>query len=118
MTDAASADLTNLSAVLKKAGKNAPAAMDTWMEMVGTQIEQTMKTMAPVKTGRLRNSIRVTSAPGRVQVGPVDVDYDVYQEYGTSRMKAQPFARPAFTEVMTKALPHAAELGVKLIVAP
>lgn len=116
--DAATADLSALVQDFQKAGKNASAAMDTWMQTVGMKIEQEMKTRAPVRTGRLRNSIRSTSSPGRVQIGPVDVDYDVYQEYGTRRMKAQPYARPAFTAVMDEAVPNAADVGVKLIVAP
>ena len=116
--DAATADLSALSKDFAAAGRNASQKMDTWMQTVGLKIEQEMKSRAPVRTGRLRNSIRMTTAPGRVQIGPVDVLYDVYQEYGTRRMRAHPFARPAFTDVMNDAVPDATAIGVQLIVAP
>jgi HK97 gp10 family phage protein len=48
----------------------------------------------PVDTGRLKGSIRADSTEdyGRVFT---DVEYAIYVEYGTSKMKAQPFLRPS-----------------------
>jgi HK97 gp10 family phage protein len=54
---------------------------------------------APVDTGTLKNSIqavRVGAAHWRVVVG---ADYGVYVEYGTYRMAAQPYLRPAVQTV-------------------
>jgi phage protein, HK97 gp10 family len=58
------------------------------------------RALAPVKTGNLRRSIHIETtekSPTRVvaSVGP-HVDYAIYLEYGTRRMHARPFLRPAF----------------------
>lgn len=52
---------------------------------------------APVLTGALRSSIRtgVDDSTGYVIAGNEDVDYAAYQEFGTSKMSAQPYLRPA-----------------------
>lgn len=53
--------------------------------------------LAPVDTGNLRGSIQVrpaTPALTEASVGP-EAEYGVYVEYGTSRMSAQPYMRPA-----------------------
>ena len=57
------------------------------------------RTLAAVDTGAMRESIHiedaeVTESSAFVNVGP-EVDYAIYQEFGTSKMKAQPFMRPA-----------------------
>lgn len=55
--------------------------------------------LAPVDTGALRASIRVTpDQPAlrmTVQAGGGVVDYAAFVEYGTSRSPAQPFMTPA-----------------------
>jgi HK97 gp10 family phage protein len=62
-------------------------------------IESTAKELAPVDTGRLRSSIasKVKKiAEDEVQgfVG-TNVEYAPYVEWGTSKMEAQPYLRPA-----------------------
>lgn len=58
-----------------------------------------MRRMVPVLTGDLLGTIRTEhgTGVGRVHFGDVGagVDYHLYQEFGTSRMAAQPYARPA-----------------------
>lgn len=58
-----------------------------------------MRRMVPVLSGLLRSTIRVEhgSPVTRIWVGDTaaGVDYHLYQEFGTSRMAAQPFIRPA-----------------------
>lgn len=50
---------------------------------------------APVDTGRLRQSIGLQKrGEGHYRVG-TNVEYAPYVEYGTRRMAAQPFMRPA-----------------------
>lgn len=62
------------------------------------QLESRAKEMAPVRTGALRDSIHTEMDGDLVaQVGS-DLDYSVYQEYGTSRMPAHPFMTPAAEE--------------------
>lgn len=59
-------------------------------------IEAYAKMMAPVDVGTLRNSINTQNYPGSLTatVGP-SVNYAAFVEYGTSRMRPQPYMRPA-----------------------
>ncbi len=60
-------------------------------------VEGEAKSRCPVDTGRLKSSIHSwKSGDFEAQVGD-GVDYGVFVEYGTSRMGAQPFLRPALT---------------------
>jgi hypothetical protein len=58
-----------------------------------------MRRLVPVLSGDLRSTIRAEhlDGSGRVHFGAVDrgIDYHLYVEYGTSRMSAQPYARPS-----------------------
>lgn len=67
---------------------------------VGLKIEAEAKKRCPVDTGRLRASIN-TQKTGKmqVQVGS-NVEYAPYVEYGTSKMQAQPYLRPAVDQVL------------------
>lgn len=76
------------------------AACMRGMEAVGRQGSANAARLAPVDTGRLKNSITFeTSKGGNVFKSTIgtNVEYAKYQEYGTSRMRAQPFLRPAIT---------------------
>lgn len=50
------------------------------------------RSTAPVDTGEMVSTIRVAEGERRVYVGS---DHWHFVEYGTSRMSAQPFMRPA-----------------------
>lgn len=52
--------------------------------LAGKQVQATAKQLCPVDTGRLRNSIVVTQMAHGVDVG-TDVEYAVYNEYGTGK---------------------------------
>lgn len=66
------------------------------LEEVGLVAEGYAKNACPVDTGRLRNSIthQVRPSEKSVYIG-TNVEYAPYVELGTSRMKPQPFLRPA-----------------------
>lgn len=72
---------------------------------VGFQIERDAKQFCPVKTGRLRSSITTTDEHTdnkyKVIVG-TNVTYSPYIEYGTMKMKAQPYLRPAWEKNIVK----------------
>lgn len=62
------------------------------------RVETAAKRLSPVDTGRLRSSItHEMGHEGGDLVGRVgtNVDYSPHVELGTSRMRAQPFLRPA-----------------------
>ena len=69
------------------------------LEMIGLQCEKYAKLQCPVDTGRLRNSLTHET---RVQeestyIGTA-VEYAPYVEMGTSRMRAQPYLKPAVND--------------------
>lgn len=57
-------------------------------------IEGRAKGSAPVDTGNLRDSI-TGDAAGLSGTVSTNVEYAIYQEYGTSRMAAHPYMIPA-----------------------
>ncbi len=59
-----------------------------------TIVEATAVTLAPYKTGTLRNSITKKVGNEYAIVG-TNLDYAIYVEYGTAKMSARPFMRPA-----------------------
>lgn len=65
------------------------------LEAIGIQAEGDVASLAPVDTGRLRDSITHETHAGEesVYVG-TNVEYAAYQEYGTSRMRAHPYLKP------------------------
>lgn len=67
-----------------------------------------MERLVPVLSGDLRSTIEpeiVSPHVGRVNFGDVarGIDYHMYVEDGTSRMAAQPYARPALYRVRSLA---------------
>lgn len=80
----------DLSAAVKSAVSAALAEM-------GDNVCATAKANCPVRTGRLRRSLRVDPGEGCVYVG-TDVYYGKYVELGTCRMRAQPYLMPALQE--------------------
>lgn len=58
-------------------------------------VEADAKGMAPVDTGALRNSIHTEEQSPFMYFVMDGVHYGVYQEFGTYKMRAQPFMTPA-----------------------
>lgn len=65
------------------------------LEICGGKAESYAKELCPVDTGRLRNSISHAQMDERTEVIGTNVEYGVFQELGTVRMKPRPFLRPA-----------------------
>jgi HK97 gp10 family phage protein len=77
-----------------------PDKVDRVVRKAAFDIEAGAKDRAPVDLGTLKNSIQagpVAKGHWRVRVG---VHYGIYQEFGTSRMPAQPYLMPAFEAVV------------------
>ena len=77
--------------------------IDDWiaerMPAFAESIAQDVKERAPVKTGKLRDSIQFETKDTTATIFS-DVEYALYVEVGTSKMKAQPYFRPALNNVM------------------
>lgn len=80
---ATTADLTELVARFQRAKQAAPRFTQELLDEAGEQIAARMRELAPVRSGALKGSIRVIREPGRVQIGPVGVEYASFVEYGT-----------------------------------
>lgn len=52
------------------------------------------RSLAPVATGTLRDSLHVEIGPDGSRRVATDVDYWLFPEFGTSEMDAQPYLRP------------------------
>lgn len=68
------------------------------VQMGALLIENEAKARVPVRTGNLRRSINTqVEQRGNVVVATIgpSADYGVFIEFGTSRMGAQPYMRPA-----------------------
>lgn len=78
--------------ILAALEENELAILTAW----GETAERHAKQLCPVDTGRLRNSItyQVQANEDAVLIG-TNVEYGKYVELGTSRMKAQPYLKPA-----------------------
>jgi len=75
-------DRRQLDDILEKFGLFYPWFSDKFLRKSATRIAELMRERAPVRTGRLRQSIIVRLETGEVSVGPT-VPYAPYVEYGT-----------------------------------
>lgn len=69
-------------------------ASSRYARRVAGEVYQDMYRMCPVDTGELRNSIEVEPVGDTVYV-TVTASHWIYNEFGTSKMPASPFIRPA-----------------------
>lgn len=73
------------------------------------EFEAEAKSLVPVLTGKLRDSIHIEivqsdSNTALAVVGPDDsVEYAAYVEYGTRHMKEEPYMRPAYENAKDRA---------------
>lgn len=79
--------------------RDAPVKAEKALAAAAFQVQAVAQTLAPVDTGALKNSIG-TERKSRFTYWVADgVEYGIYQEFGTSRMAAQPFMVPAVEQV-------------------
>ena len=64
------------------------------LDVVGADMEDLARSIVPVDTGALRDSIYHRPAGLELEFGAT-MDYASMVEFGTSRMRAQPYIRPA-----------------------
>lgn len=79
--------------LVKGAAKVTPLA-ERVVAKVAHDIEASAKANAPVDTGNLKGSISSDVNGLTAEIGPT-ASYGGFQEYGTSKMHAQPFMGPA-----------------------
>lgn len=74
-----------------------PIPYSTYWEQFGEMFEEQAKATCPVDTGYLREHIGYQADAGGCEIWS-DAPYSAYQEYGTSRMSAQPYFEAALVD--------------------
>lgn len=115
VTNAATLDLLNLAKDLQTAGEQIGTATDRVLSDAAKYILVEMQMRTPVRTGNLKASETIQAMPGRYVVGPVGVPYAWFVEFGTSRMQAQPYIRPAVQMYLDKLGAQVADVGVSMV---
>lgn len=72
---------------------------------IGNKIVARARQLAPVRTGQLRASINAEAQGETRFVIGASAPYATYVEYGTSKMAAQPYLRPAIEEYAPSLVP-------------
>ena len=80
---------------LKQVKELSDEAVARALEQCGALWESYAKQMAPVDTGRLRNSIEHHPEGTDTVVVGTDVEYAIYQEMGTRYQSGTPFIKPS-----------------------
>lgn len=107
-------ELKGMDEVLKRLeemGRKGNTVANRALKKGAEPILKEMKTLVPVDTGRGRDSLKIGSISTKkgfksIPIGLVDVGdayYLIFQEYGTSKMQAQPFMAPAYEKNKDKA---------------
>lgn len=99
-----------LAADLGKAGFSTARKAAQVVAKTAHDIEATAKSLAPVDTGALKNSIGSDISALHAEIGPT-VSYGIYQEFGTSRMAPHPFMGPALEQHTAAFLAAVEQLG-------
>ena len=96
--------VSKLLRMLEDASSQLVETLDGLIEQGAQLVHDTAITLVPVKTGRLKSTIRIeeTGRPMErlVRAGGNMAPYAPFVEYGTYHARAQPFMRPA-TEART-----------------
>ena len=78
-----------------------PIPYSIYWKQIGESFEEQAKATCPVDTGYLRDHIGYHMDSGGCEVWS-DAPYSAYQEYGTSRMKAQPYFEAALVNAYSE----------------
>ena len=113
-----SEEMGRLAADLGAAGPRIGVRAGQAMSKALGDIQAGAQNRAPVDTGALRNSItheyRRSGNTLRGEVGPT-VNYGGFVERGTSRMRAQPYLRPATDAVLPGYEAALGQLGAEIL---
>ena len=109
-------DLLKLSADLGKASYEVTRRAQVVVRKTAADIEASGKRNAAVDTGFMRGSISTTISNGGLsaEIGPT-ASYSAYVEFGTRRMRPQPFMRPAADQHFPEFTEAAARLSQDLL---
>lgn len=111
-------ELKRLAADLNAAAGRLPAKVGAAIQKAAFDVESGAKQRAPYDTGFLQNSIgttiRTSSTLAEAEIGPT-AHYGTHQEYGTYKMPAQPFMRPALEAVEPGLVKALEQVGIEAL---
>lgn len=81
----------------------------------GKEVFRRAKEDVPVDTGNLRDHIFYEELENGIRIFTRDVIYDVFVEYGTRKMAAQPFMTPAYLSRLVYVMEELQEMHSDLI---
>ena len=88
-------------------------AVKTVVRANGTRLQQWTKLRAPVDTGTLFRSIDLQIKDGGLSaVVQPHTEYAAYVEFGTRKMAAQPYVKPAFNTVKAQFIAYGPTTGI------
>ena len=96
------AGLGNIAKKLDAVGKGVRNATTEAVIEILDRMKRDAEALVPVRTGKLWKSIDYTVNQAPMNIGPItgelyaNTDYAHFVEFGTSRMMARPFIRPAY----------------------
>lgn len=94
--------LAETQAALRKSVPGLTQKVDAEIQYAGIACQRYAKQLCPVDTGRLRSSIQyVNTGQGSCMVD-TNTFYAIFLEFGTSKMAARPFLRPAYEKARTE----------------
>ena len=75
---------------------------ELFIATIAENVRLEAKTLAPVDTGALRDSIEVFDGDSKKEkyIGSITIPYAIYQELGTVKMSPQPYLRPALDNIV------------------
>lgn len=94
MADWDFSEVIELAGTLTAGAQGVEGKAETILARTGAAIARDAKSLAPVDTGNLKNSISMTGTGLDREVSPT-AEYGIYQELGTSTQPAQPYLAPA-----------------------
>jgi HK97 gp10 family phage protein len=106
------AQLRQLAAQLKAYEQQVKAAADRVLAEHANEVAQLAKELAPVKTGKLRDSIQVVRDGDLHYKVEATAPYAADVELGTANMEAEPFLFPA-SEQLRNELPGKLKAALK-----
>lgn len=96
MSNVASADIYRLADAMRQSAGNAEVTTQNVLIQSATYIKQDMEMRAPVRTGKLKQSIAIKVDAHKVTIGP-NTDYAAYVEFGTKPHEIRPKNKKALS---------------------
>lgn len=106
--------LIKLAADLNRAGKIAPEASSKALTGIARKLRDDARSSAPVDSGALRDSIKVSGSRGSRTVYS-DVRYAAFVEFGTSDTPPQPFLWPAVPAARKALIEGLVDIGTEAL---